>query len=317
MRLLSVVALCVAIAPADAQTLAGRWLAILDINGAVMPHAEELQVAADGAVKTIVYGIRRLPECDTAHFAETGACAPARPNISGTIARDVAKGTVAVDHMVPTRGAMEGIGTPFDERLAAELFWFGPGPPWKLGADGRALLMTRRSVPVIPNTELDGTKTITVEKRFYPVDEGFAADLVLFADGIHAYLPKFVCIMPFVSRDAPAAGDFQALMRDAVAVLRKREALFVSFSANPDRDAAMIARFAQVNRTLAAADGPPADMDMAAVAATLGLTADQVSHYVREIVLRPHASGADALMFSMLRANEAQIRGCYAQHFQD
>ena len=134
--LLSVVALCAAVAPADAQRLAGRWLTILDINGAVMPHAEELQVTADGAVKTIVYGIRRLPECDTAHFAEAGPCAPARPNISGTIARDVAKGTIAVDHMVPTRGAMEGIGTPFDEQLAAELFWFGPGPPWKLGVDG-------------------------------------------------------------------------------------------------------------------------------------------------------------------------------------
>jgi hypothetical protein len=48
----------------------------------------------------------------------------------------------------------------------------------------------------------------------------------------------------------------------------------------------------------------------------LGVTADQVERFVREIAMRPRAEPADALLFSMLKPKEAEIRACHKQYFE-
>jgi hypothetical protein len=315
LSVLAVFFLFAAILPTRAQSLAGTWDTVLDVHGVIFPQLEELRIAGDGGVVTAIYGIRRLAECDDKLLTQTGPCAPGQTNVTGQLAIDESKGTIAVNGLKISDMAMRGIGTAADSRWARDLFWFGPGEPWTFQRAASTLVMSRRSYPIIPDMGLDGSKALVIEKSFYAVDASFAGDLVLFAAAIEDSVLKMACLMPVISGDAAPAREFRTLMRDVVAVSQKRQELVASMLASPNPSADMIERFVQVQSTLSAKDGAPSTKDIAATAVALGLTAQQIERFVREIALRPHADPADALVFSTLKPYETGIRACYKQHF--
>jgi hypothetical protein len=102
---------------------------------------------------------------------------------------------------------MAGLGTADDQRQARDLFGFGPGEPWTFRREATALVMARRSQPVIPNTELDGSKAIVIEKWFYAVDPAFAGDLVALAIGGEFSVVKLACAMPYITGGAKSASS--------------------------------------------------------------------------------------------------------------
>ena len=299
-----------------AQSLDGVWIAVHDVNGVVYPHIEELRIASDGGVVMSIYGVRDLPDCADKPPVQAGPCAPGQANITGQIAIDTTKGIIAVNSPKLTDGAMKGIGTAEDERLARELFWFGPGEPWAFRREANVLAMSRQSHPVIPNTALDGSKAIVIEKQYYPADTAFADDLVALAAAGNYSLVKMACVMPFITGQAAQAGTFRALMRDVALVFQKREALLASLQANPSPQPGLVKALAQAMSTLNAANGAPSTQDIAATAAALGLTVEQVERFVREIAMRPQAEQADALLFSMLKSHESEIRACHKTYFE-
>jgi hypothetical protein len=301
---------------ARAQSLEGVWVTVLDVKGIVYPHLEELRIARDGNVITAIYGIRHLPECEDKPPVQAGPCAVGQTNVTGQVAVDNAKGTIAVNAPTLSGTAMRGIGNADDERLAHELFWFGPGSPWTFRREANALAMWRRINPIIPGTVLDGSKAIVIEKQFHVVDAAFAGDLVAFAAGGEYSLVKMACIMPFISGDAGPAREFRTLMRDVAAVSQKRDELLASMRALPSLSPDASETLIQVMSTLRAANGAPSTKDIAATATVLGVTAEQVERFVHEIAMRPQAESADALLFSMLKPQEAEIRACHKQYFE-
>jgi hypothetical protein len=84
--------------------------------------------------------------------------------------------------------------------------------------------------------------------------------------------------------------------------------------ANPSPSADALETFVQVNSTLRAANGAPPAKDITATAVALGVTAEQVERFVREITMRPHAERADELLFSMLKPYEKEIRACSSRY---
>jgi hypothetical protein len=301
---------------AYAQSLEGAWVTVLDVSGVVYPHVEELRIARDGGVVTAIYGIRHLPECTDKPPVQAGPCSPGQRNVTGQLAIDTARQMISIIGPTLSGTAMRGIGSADDERLARELFWFGPGEPWTFRREADVLAMTRRSQPIIPNTPLDGSKAIVIQKQFYLVDAGFAGDLVVFTAGLGRPLLEMVCLMPFISGESGAAREFRTLMRDLVVVFQKLEELKASILASPSPSAEALERLAQVMSTLHAVNGAPSTEDMTATATALGVTVAQVERFVREIVLRPHATPADALSFSMLKTHETEIRACHKQYFE-
>jgi hypothetical protein len=274
-----------------------------------------LRIARDDTVVTVIYGIRHIPECADKHTVQIGPCEPGQTNVTGQLVIDSAKMTIAVRGRRLSATAMTGIGNANDVLLGRELLWFGPGEPWTFRREAKALVMSRLHRPmIVPDTTLDGSSGIGIEKQFYPVDAAFAGDLVAFAVGGDYSLAKMACIMPFISDEAAPARDFRALMRDVAAVSRKREELVASILANPSPSADALETFVQVNSTLRAANGAPPAKDITATAVALGVTAEQVERFVREITMRPHAERADELLFSMLKPYEKEIRACSSRY---
>lgn len=312
---LSVILLLDASPRTHAQSLEGTWVTLLDFNGLVYAHLEELRIARDDTVVTVIYGIRHIPECADKHTIQIGPCAPGQTNVTGQLVIDSAKMTIAVRGRRLSATAMTGIGNANDVLLGRELLWFGPGEPWTFRREAKALVMSRLHRPmIVPDTTLDGSSGIGIEKQFYPVDAAFAGDLVAFAVGGDYSLAKMACIMPFISNEAAPAREFRALMRDVAAVSRKREELVASILANPSPSADALETFVQVNSTLRAANGAPPAKDITATAVALGVTAEQVERFVREITMRPHAERADELLFSMLKPYEKEIRACSSRY---
>jgi hypothetical protein len=312
---LSVILLLAASPRTYAQSLEGTWVTLLDFNGLVYAHLEELRIARDDTVVTVIYGIRHIPECADKHTVQIGPCEPGQTNVTGQLVIDSAKMTIAVRGRRLSATAMTGIGNANDVLLGRELLWFGPGEPWTFRREAKALVMSRLHRPmIVPDTTLDGSSGIGIEKQFYPVDAAFAGDLVAFAVGGDYSLAKMACIMPFISDEAAPARDFRALMRDVAAVSRKREELVASIRANPSPSPDALETFVQVNSTLRAANGAPPAKDITATAVALGVTAEQVERFVREITMRPHAERADELLFSMLKPYEKEIRACSSRY---
>jgi len=240
---------------AYAQPLEGIWVAILDINGAVFPHIEELRIGRDSTIVTTIYGIRRIPACDgdsklLLHLIQGGQCALGQTNVTGRLAVNNAKSLIAIDAPTFSVNAMRGIGVAFDERVAHDLFWFGPGEPWTFRHEAKALVMSRLSRPTIPNTELDGSRTVVVEKLFYPVDVDFARDLIAFAKGTNHWLSilKLACVMPFITGEDAPAREFRTLMRGGAAIARNYEELWAS--AITSRSDGAVAMLEHVESTL-------------------------------------------------------------------
>jgi hypothetical protein len=313
---LSVLFLFAAGLRAQAQSLEGIWVTVLDVTGVVYPHVEELRIAPDGSVVTAIYGIRHLPECAEIPPVQTGPCASGQTNITGQLVVDNTNGTIAVNAPALAGAAMSGIGNAADERIARNIFWFGPGQPWEFRREANALVTSRHSRPVVPDTVLDGSKAIIVEKRFHLVDAAFARDLVALAAGGDFSLVKLFCIMPFISGEAASAREFRTLMRDVAAVWQKREELLASMRASSSPGAHALETLTQVMSTLGPANGAPSARDVAATASALGVTVEQVERFVREIATRAPAEPADVLLFSMLRPQEAEIRACHKQYFE-
>jgi hypothetical protein len=298
----------------NAQSLEGTWITLLDFNGLVYAHLEELRIARDDSVVTAIYGIRHLPECADKPPIQIGPCAPGQMNIRGQLVIDNAKMTIAVRDRKLSATAMTGIGNANDVLLGRELLWFGPGEPWTFRREAKALVMSRLHRPmIVPDTTLDGSRNIGIEKQFYEVDVAFAADLVAFAAGGDYSLAKMACIMPFISGEAAPAREFRTLMRDVAAVSQKREQLLASIQTSPSPSADALDTLVQVMSTLRAANGAPSTKDMAATATALGVTVEQVERFVQEITMRPHAGPADELLFSMLKPYETKIRACHTQ----
>ena len=316
---LSVFVLFAACLPIHAQTLEGTWVAVNDVNGVVYPHLEELRIAHDGRFETAIYGIRNLPECADKPLVQTGPCALGQTNFVGQLSIDNVMGRIVASAHKSSGSALRGIGTTDDERLALDLLWFGPEESWTFRWEESVLTMARRSQPKIPGTQLDGSKAIVIEKRFYAVNGAFAGELIAFVAAGEYSLVKMACIIPFITRETAPARAFRMLMRDIAAVgqaaSQKRAALLASVQGAPLSPEAIEA-FARVQSTLAAANGAPTAEDIAATAIALGLRPEQVERFVREITMRRHAGPADTLVFSMLEPYGGKIRDCYKHYFE-
>ena len=295
-------------------SLVGTWVAVHDPNGVVYPHLEELRIARDGGVVTAVYGLRMLPKCEDRMSALSGPCAVGRPNAKGRLVVDNVGQTIALASATFQPNAMTGLGLPLDERVARDIFWFGPGMPWKFRREENVLVMSRESKPVVPNTELDGTRLLRLEKRYFPVDDDFAGNAIALVEAGAFSLAKLLCIIPFATNTAERNGAFRALVRDIAAVQRKQQEMRAQALANPSAEA--IAKFNKTLETLSPSGKPPSAADVAAAAAALRVDTAQVAQFVREISLRPRSKPVDELLFSALKPHEAQIRACHERHFR-
>jgi hypothetical protein len=316
---LSILLLLAACPGTRAQTLEGTWIAVNDITGVVYPHLEELRIARDGSFETVIYGTRHLPQCEDKPLVQTGTCALGQSNFVGQLSIDNATARIVVNAHKLSGSAMSGIGTADDERWALDLLWFGPGEPWTFRQEANVLAMARRSQPTIPGTELDGSKTIVVEKQFYAVDGAFAGELIAFVAGGEYSLVRMACIMPFIAGEATPTREFRTLMRDVAAVgqaaSQKRADFLASVQKAPPSPEAVEA-FAQVQSTLAAANGAPTAADISTTAIALGLRPEQVERFVREVAMRRRAGPADTLVFSMLEPYASKIRDCHKRYFE-
>jgi hypothetical protein len=303
------------LAPVRAQTpsLAGTWLAILDLNGIVFPHVEELRIGKDGSVTTSIYASRDLADCAAKPSAQSGPCATGRPNAKGRLVMDNATKTLSVADLDIADDAMAGIGVADDERVAREVFWFGPGGPWTFTADGTALVMRRNAKLIVPNAEEQGPKAVSIEKRFFPVDDTFAADLISLTGAADFSVIKMVCLMPFVTGNAPSAGAFRATMRDIATVARKQQDLLAAAQTNPSPEIVEALRVSVA--TLGPGSTPSAET-IAATAKGLGVTPALVDRFATELVLRRQQEPVDALLFTAMKTHAAEIRACHKQFFE-
>jgi hypothetical protein len=293
-----------------AHMLEGTWITILHPTGLVYPHIEELHVDRDGGFTTKIYGRRDVPGCDGG--TQMTSCSPGRLNIEGRIESDLSKSTVAATNTKLVPGAMNGIGTATDERIAQVLFWFGLGEPWLIRYDANTFVMSRVLRPFMKDTAFDGKTDIAIDKHFYKADWGFAQDLIDFSTNLEFSLLKLSCVIGFVSDGSERSRSFRALIRDLNAVSEKRNELLASLHQNPTpelRETVLRVLAALGNTTSAQS----AD-DISAAAKALGVTVEQVERYVREAVI-PHKTGFDVSLFSMLRPLEVYIRSCYRKHF--
>lgn len=295
-------------------SLVGTWVALADSNGAVFPHLEELRIARDGGVVTAVYGARRLPQCEERASALSGPCAVGRTNAKGRLVVDNVGQTIALASIALQANAMAGIGVAFDERASRDVFWFGPGGAWKFRLAEEALVMSRQSRPIVPNTALDGTKFVTVEKWYFPVDDEFAGDAIALSEAGSFSLAKLLCIMPFATNISGRSPAFRTLVRDIATVERRQQEMRVDTLAN--RSAEAIAKLRKTLETLRPSVNPPSAEELAAAAVALRVDAAQVAQFVREISLRPRSKPVDELLFSVLKPHEGQIRGCHERHFK-
>jgi len=294
------------------SSLVGTWVAVPDANGVVFPHLEELRIARDGRVVTTVYGRRSLPKCDDMASALSGPCAVGRTNAKGRLVVDNVRQTIALASIALEANAMAGIGLPFDERLSRDIFWFGPGEAWKFSREGEALVMSRQSRPVVPNTSLDGTKVLGIKKSYFPVDDDFAGDAIALAEAGSFHVAKLLCILPFSTNSAGRSSVFRTLVRDIATVERRQQEMRDHALAN--RSAESIAKLRKTVATLQTSANPPTAAEVAAAA--LRVDAAQVAQFVREISLRPPSKPGDELLFSVLKPHEAQIRACHDYNFK-
>lgn len=309
---LSALFLAATLARAGAQSLEGTWIAVHDVNGVVYPHIEELRIAREGGVATRIHGMRVLTECEGKPPAQTGPCAVGQPSAAGQLAIDEAKGTIALVEPKFTEGAMAGIGVADDARLARELFWFGPGAPWTFKREPHALALSRRSFPRVSGTDLDGSKPVLIENRYYRADETLPGQLIVLADVGGLPLAKFACIMPFVTGETESARAFRTLLKDITAVFGKISEMLVTVGTDPQES-----KVAMLQKVVATLRGPdPAAADIADTAAALGVETAQVWRYIRELTARAQQQPADGLMFSMLKPHEGAIRACHKQYFE-
>jgi hypothetical protein len=294
-------------------SLVGTWVAVHDPNGVVFPHLEELRIAGDGSVVTAVYGTRSLPKCENIRSALSGPCAVGRTNAKGKLVVDDVAQTIALASMALETNAMAGIGLAQDELLSRESFWFGPGKPWQFRRRDEALGMLRQSRPVVPNTVIDGTKAITVEKWYFRVDDDFAGNAIALAEAGSFSVAALLCIVPYATNSAGRNGAFRALVRDVAIIERRQQEMIGHALVNRNTDA--IAKTRTTLAILQRRSNAPSAAEIAAAAAVLRVDAAQVSQYVREISLRADATGVDQLLFSALKPHEPQIRACHKRHF--
>jgi hypothetical protein len=294
-------------------SLVGTWVTVHDPNGVVFPHLEELRIAGDGSVVTAVYGTRSLPKCEYIRSALSGPCAGGRTNAKGKLVVDDVGQTIALASMALERNAMAGIGLPQDELVSRESFWFGPGKPWQFRRRDEALGMLRQSQPVVPNTVLDGTKAIRVEKWYFRVDDDFAGNAIALAQAGSFSVAALLCIIPYATNSAGGNSAFRSLVRDIAIVERRQQEMSADALANRNADA--IAKTRTTLAILQRRSSPPSAAQIAAAAAVLRVDASQVSQYVREISLRADSTEVEQLLFSALKPHEAQIRACHKRHF--
>jgi hypothetical protein len=295
-------------------SLVGTWVAVHDPHGVVYPHLEELRIARDGGVVTAVYGLRMLPKCEDSASALSGPCAVGRANAKGRLVVDNVGQTIALASLALQANAMAGIGLPSDELVARDLFWFGPGKPWKFRREENSLVMSRESRPLVPKTELDGTRLIAVDKRYFPVDDDFAGNAIALVEAGAFSLSKLLCIIPFATNSAERNGAFRALVRDIAIVQRRQQEMRAQALAKPSAEA--ISKFNKILETLSPSGKPPSGADVAAAAAALRVDAAQVTQFTREISLRPRSKPVDELLFTVLKPHEKQIRACHDQNFK-